>query len=355
MLMELLGFILAILISFYLLAQVTDTYFIPALERISEKNNVPSDVAGTTLMAMGSSAPELFIALVAVFKPGGHVEIGMGTIVGSALFNVLVIVGAAALARRAVLSWQPILRDVSFYLLSIVLLAWVFFNDTITIVEALILMGLYGGYIFVAIKWKKWFPYQDDATEVETPPDVDKVKKIKILRFLLSPFDGLMKLTYPKIKFHWAVFAISIAWISLLSWVLVESAIHVSHALNIPEAIIALTVLAIGTSIPDLISSYLVAKDGKGGMAISNAIGSNIFDMLVGLGLPWLMVMLLYDSPIEVVSENLFVSIILLFSSVVLVFLMLAYRRWIIRKQTGIILIGIYVVYLVWQVMDAIF
>lgn len=353
--MELLAFIIAILISFYMLAQVTDAYFIPALERISEKNNVPSDVAGTTLMAMGSSAPELFIALIAVFKPGDHLEIGMGTIVGSALFNVLVIVGAAALARQATLSWQPIMRDVTFYLLSIFILGWVFLNDKITTVEAFILIGLYVVYIFVVMKWKKWFPYRDDATEVESPPDVDKVKKFKVLRFVLSPFDGLMKRTYPKIKYHWAVFAISIGWISLLSWVLVESAIHVSHALHVPEAIIALTVLAIGTSIPDLISSYLVAKNGKGGMAISNAIGSNIFDILGGLGLPWLIVLLFYNQPIEVVSKNFFISIVLLFSSVVIVFLLLAYRRWIIRKQTGIILIGIYVGYLVWQVMAAIF
>jgi len=348
--MELLLFTLAILISFYMLAQVTDSYFIPALERISEKNKISSDVAGTTLMAMGSSAPELFIALIAVFKPGGHEEIGMGTIVGSALFNILVIIGAAAIARRATLSWQPILRDVAFYLLSIFVLAWVFFNNFITIPEAIILLLIYVGYIFAVMKWKKWFPYRDDAEEVEKEVDVDKVKKYKFLRLILKPFDLLMRVTYPKISFHWAVFAISIGWISALSWVLVESAIYISHALNVPEAIIALTVLAIGTSVPDLISSYLVAKDGKGGMAISNAIGSNIFDILVGLGLPWLIALLFYKNEVEVISKNLFTSVVVLFSSVIIVFFLLAWRRWIIRKQTGIILIGVYIAYLIWQI-----
>lgn len=350
--MELLVFTLAILVSFYMLAQVTDNYFIPALERISEKNNISSDVAGTTLMAMGSSAPELFIALIAVFKPGGHEEIGMGTIVGSALFNILVIIGAAALARRATLSWQPILRDVSFYLISIGVLAWVFFNNFITVPEAIILIAIYLAYIFAVMNWKKWFPYKDDAEEVEQSVDVDKVKKYKLIRIVLKPFDGIMKITYPPIKYHWVVFAISIAWISLLSWVLVESAIHVSHVLNVPEAIIALTVLAIGTSVPDLISSYLVAKDGKGGMAVSNAIGSNIFDILIGLGLPWLLVLLFFGEKVEVFSQNLWVSVVVLFSSVVVVFLLLAWRRWIIRKQTGIILIGIYVAYLIWQIVS---
>ena len=352
MTMELLLFTLAILLSFYMLAQVTDAYFIPALELISEKNRISSDVAGTTLMALGSSAPELFIALIAVFKPGGHEEIGMGTIVGSALFNILVIIGAAAIARRATLSWQPILRDVVFYLLSIFVLAWVFFNNYITIPEAIILLVIYVGYIFAVMRWKKWFPYPDDAEEVEKQVDVDKVKKFKFLRFILKPFDLLMRITYPKIRFHWAVFFFFFVWISALSWVLVESAIHVSHALNVPEAIIALTVLAIGTSVPDLISSYLVAKDGKGGMAISNAIGSNIFDVLVGLGLPWLIALLFYKDEVEVVSKNLFSSVIVLFSSVVIVFLLLAWRRWIIRKQTGIFLIGVYILYLVWQIVS---
>lgn len=352
MIMELLLFTLAILISFYMLTQVTDAYFIPALERISEKNNISSDVAGTTLMAMGSSAPELFIALIAVFKPGGHEEIGMGTIVGSALFNILVIIGTAALARRATLSWQPILRDVFFYLISIGVLAWVFFNNYITIPESIILLIIYVGYIFAVMNWKKWFPYKDDAEEVEKKVDVGKVRRFKFLRLLLIPFDKIMRLTYPRIKYHWPVFAISIIWISILSWVLVESAIYVSYALNVPEAIIALTVLAIGTSVPDLISSYLVAKDGKGGMAISNAIGSNIFDVLVGLGLPWLIALLFYKDEVEVISRNLFTSIIVLFSSVIIVFLLLAWRRWIIRKQTGFILIGIYVAYLLWQILS---
>lgn len=348
---ELVIYTLLILVSFYLLAQVTDAYFIPALERISERNNIPSDVAGTTLMAMGSSAPELFIALIAVFRPGGHEEIGMGTIVGSALFNILVIIGAAAMARKATLSWQPLVREVFFYLMSVALLGYVFYNNHISVLEASMMIAVYVFYIFAVIKWKKWLPYKDDAEEVEHSVDIDKINRYKFLRMIVRPLNWMMRISYPKIKYHWAIFIISIIWISLLSWLLVESAIHISHALDIPEAIIALTVLAIGTSVPDLISSYLVAKDGKGGMAVSNAIGSNIFDVLIGLGLPWLIALTVFGRKVEVVKDNLITSVMLLFGSVVLVFLLIALKKWKINKMTGGLLIAVYIGYILWQVL----
>ncbi|MGM0566720.1 MAG: calcium/sodium antiporter [Bacteroidota bacterium] len=348
--MELTGFIIAILISFYMLAQVTDAFFIPALERISERYKISSDVAGTTLMAMGSSAPELFIALVAVFRPGGHEEIGMGTIVGSALFNILVIIGAASLARKATLAWQPVVRDVLFYLISIAILGIVFYTTAITLLETLLLLGLYLVYIFAVMKWKKWFPYKDDAVYVEKPVKTIRSKRYRIFRKIVTPFDYILRVSFPSLKFHWGVFFISLFWISFLSWVLVESAIKLSYAFQVPEAIIALTVLAVGTSVPDLISSYLVAKDGKGGMAVSNAIGSNIFDVLVGLGLPWFIALVFLQKEVEVLTQNLFTSVVLLFGSVIIVFVLIALRKWVIKPQTGFILIGIYIAYLVWQV-----
>ena len=78
------------LISFYLLARVCDEYFVESLDKIAKKLKMSSDAAGATLMAVGSSAPELFVAAIALLKPGDHAALGMGTIVGSALFNILV-------------------------------------------------------------------------------------------------------------------------------------------------------------------------------------------------------------------------------------------------------------------------
>lgn len=345
---------IVLVLAFYLIAQVSDKYFIPSLDSISKKLNISSDIAGATFMAVGSSAPELFIALIAVFHPGGHEEIGMGTIVGSALFNVLAIIGAVALVRKAIVSWQPILRDTLFYLLSIAVITVIFLNDDISFFESLLLLGLYLFYILAIIFWKKIFPYKDDAVKVEETENVNTVKRYRLFHLLIRPIDFILSLTFPNTRYYFWNFLISIIWIAFLSWALVESAIEISTILNIPEGIIALTVLAVGTSVPDLIASLLVAKKGFGGMAISNAIGSNIFDILLGLGLPWIIALTFYKDTIKVSSNNIFSSVVLLFSSVIVVFLLLGYHKWEVRKPTGVLLLTLYIAYLVWQILSVI-
>ena len=104
--MTLIVLCLVLLLSFYLIAKVCDEYFIESLDQIAKKLKMSHDIAGATLMAIGSSAPELCIAVIALVKPGNHEAIGMGTIVGSAIFNILVIIGASAVVRNTILKWQ---------------------------------------------------------------------------------------------------------------------------------------------------------------------------------------------------------------------------------------------------------
>lgn len=330
-----------------MIAKIADDYFVGSLDKIAKRFNMSSDMAGATLMAIGSSAPELFISIIALVKPGDHGEVGMGTIVGSALFNVLVIIGAAALIKKAVLPWQPIVRDLLFYALSIAALIWAFMDGVITIDNAIVLVVLYLVYLFVVFKWRDWFPYKEEEY-VEEHEEIDP-EEYSGWKRVLKPVDWLIGKCFPgKQHFYW-VFAISILFIAALSWVLVESAVEISVILNIPAAIVALTVLAAGTSIPDLMSSIIVARQGRGAMAISNAFGSNIFDILVGLGVPWL-VMLFVASAIEVSTTNMYSSIILLFATVLITLLLLVFRKWKIGKGIGLFLIGLYVLYVIWAV-----
>ena len=172
-----------------------------------------------------------------------------------------------------------------------------------------------------------------------------KIRREQIYIILLSKF-------FLSERHYIFNFFISIIFIGGLSWVLVESAVMISNILHIPKAIIALTVLAIGTSIPDLISSIIVARQGRGGMAISNALGSNIFDILIGLGIPWMIILLLTDGPLVVGKENLFSSVILLFASVLVVLFILLVRKWKIGKYSGMFLIGVYLTYLIWAISN---
>ncbi len=137
-------------------------------------------------------------------------------------------------------------------------------------------------------------------------------------------------------------------FIAIISWFLVEYAVVFANAIGLPPVIIALTVLAAGTSVPDLISSIIVARQGRGEMAIANAIGSNIFDILVGLGLPWLIAAtVLGMQVVHVGVEDLWTSTIVLLSTVVLLFVFLTTGRVLSRKE-GWVLVASYVAFAIW-------
>ncbi len=336
---------LILLLCFVLLARIVDLFFIASLDKISKDLRLSSDAAGATLMAVGSSAPELFVALFAVLKPGQHQAIGIGSIVGSAIFNLLIIVGVAAFVskKNTKLTWQPIIRDLLFYTITVAFLVWFISDKTFTITEAVVFLGVYVLYVLAVIYWRKLLPYSDMKF---TEPEDAHGEHNKFTR----PIDWFLHLIFPSPKHYYFVFLFSIVLIAAISYVLVEVAVVSALILGIPEAIIALTVLAVGTSVPDLISSAIVARQGRGDMAVSNAIGSNIFDILVGLGLPFLIVML---GSGEVISAggDLVVSSVILFASVIILFILLLISKWKIGKITGVLLISMYFFYLIWEIL----
>ena len=342
--MQIILYALAMLFSFVLLARLVDQFFVASLDKISKDLRLSSDAAGATLMAVGSSAPELFVALFAVLKPGNHEVIGIGSIVGSALFNLLFIGGAVALICKTKLTWQPVLRDILFYLVAVALLLWGILDGDFSIWNAIAFLALYIIYVLAVVKWRKILPYPDK----EFKPEEKTTECVE--KGITSWIDKPLCFLFPSPEKYYWVFSFSILLIAGLSWILVESAIHISHLLNIPEAIIALTVLAIGTSIPDLISSLVVARQGRGDMAVSNAIGSNIFDILIGLGIPFLIVILL-GKDIQAGGKDLMISSVVLFGSLVIFFGLLLIKRWKIDWMTGAILIGLYLFYIVRETM----
>ncbi|XP_070773158.1 sodium/potassium/calcium exchanger 3-like [Enoplosus armatus] len=134
---------------FYALAIICDDYFVPSLEKISENLQLSEDVAGATFMAAGSSAPELFTSLIGVFITKG--DVGVGTIVGSAVFNILVIIGLSGIfaGQTVVLTWWSLFRDSTYYILSVLTLIMVIYDATVVWWESLLLMTMYGVYIII--------------------------------------------------------------------------------------------------------------------------------------------------------------------------------------------------------------
>ncbi|KAK7891236.1 hypothetical protein WMY93_023199 [Mugilogobius chulae] len=139
--------ILGMMYMFVSLAIVCDEFFVPALGVITDKLAISDDVAGATFMAAGGSAPELFTSLIGVFI--AHSNVGIGTIVGSAVFNILFVIGMCALFSREMLhlTWWPLFRDVSFYILDLVMLIVFFLDSVILWWESLMLVGGYTLYV----------------------------------------------------------------------------------------------------------------------------------------------------------------------------------------------------------------
>ena len=348
-----LGCLIVMALAVYLLAIVTDKFFIVSLDRISHQWRLPSDVAGASLMAMGSSAPELAIALLALFKSGGaHSDVGIGTIVGSAVFNILVITGVSAIAMPAQVTWRVVVRDVVMYVASIALLLMTFANGRIGLLEASAFLLLYAIYLFLLIQWKA--SPEGVSLSSETPPE----------HAAPEPASGLLHRVHGRLESgigflmgdphgqYIRTFLVSVVCIAAISWVLVDAAVLFAGAIGLPPVIVALTILAAGTSVPDLVASIIVARQGRGEMAIANAVGSNIFDILIGLGLPWMLVLLIQGGTVQVGTGELWFSAIILLSTVILLFIFLTTER-ILNRLEGWVLLGVYGAYVVWTWIDS--
>jgi len=337
--------LLIIVTSVYLLSIITDAYFIVSLDEIARKLRLPNNVAGASLMAMGSSAPELAIALFALFTAGGsHSDVGIGTIVGSAIFNILVITGVSAVVNPAHISWKVITRDILMYALGVILLLVTIYDGRVTLLEALLYLVMYAIYLLILSRWDAYVEDTDVMGVAEERVEQARCCADLYHRMTAAISRGIGLLAGDARKSYMRAFLVSIAFVAVISYALAESAVILAEAIHVPAVVVALTVLAAGTSVPDMFASIAVARQGRGDMAIANAVGSNIFDILVGLGLPWVLAIALGSEAIAVDTAGLMTSAFLLFGTVLLLFIFLLTKLKLSRWE-GWALLGIYAAY----------
>uniref|UniRef100_A0A3B4X851 Sodium/potassium/calcium exchanger 1 n=1 Tax=Seriola lalandi dorsalis TaxID=1841481 RepID=A0A3B4X851_SERLL len=549
---------------FVALAIVCDEFFVPALEVITVRMEISDDVAGATFMAAGGSAPELFTSLIGVFI--SHSNVGIGTIVGSAVFNILFVIGMCAIFSREMLhlTWWPLFRDVTFYILDLIMLIIFFLDSVILWWESILLVMGYISYVSFmkfnsqieqAVKTQlnkhmsivKVWTAEEPEKESEAPPPPppaaapppapkaeekskpepepppssphrskppsdsqdDKARlrvrpvlqrggssaslhntslRSTIFQLMIHTLDPLgedgdqkpkseqaaaadppggaaaepstsqppkteettektsdqpdeskaaaaaggsdgsggsdedesdgeessdsgegegdndeddddgnkeeeekeeaeeeneplslewpetrrkqatylfllpivfpLWLTLPDVRnlasrrYFVMTFIGSILWIGVFSYLMVWWAHQVGETIGISEEIMGLTILAAGTSIPDLITSVIVARKGLGDMAVSSSVGSNIFDITVGLPVPWLIYTLLNNGkPVTVSSNGLFCAIVLLFLMLIFVIVSIAVCRWKMSRMLGLTMFVLYFVFLVLSVL----
>jgi K+-dependent Na+/Ca+ exchanger-like protein len=342
------GSLLIIAVSVYLLSIITDEYFIISLDEISKKLRLPNNVAGASLMAMGSSAPELAIAIFALFTASGaHSDVGIGTIVGSAIFNILVITGVSAVANPAHISWKVITRDILMYAIGVIMLLFTIYDGTVTVLEAFVYLLVYAVYLLILYKWDTYVKDTDVVGIVETSIERERCCGDFYHRVTAAISKAIGRLVGNARKSYLRAFFVSIAFVAIISYALAESAVAFAEAVHVPAVVVALTVLAAGTSVPDMFASMAVARQGRGDMAIANAVGSNIFDILVGLGLPWILAMALGSSAVHIDTTGLMASALLLFGTVILLFIFLLTKLKLSRWE-GWVLLAIYGAYVVY-------
>ncbi|GJQ78445.1 hypothetical protein Trydic_g11564 [Trypoxylus dichotomus] len=166
--------VVGVIYMFVALAIVCDEFFVPALDVIIEKLDIQDDVAGATFMAAGGSAPELFTSVIGVFV--SFDDVGIGTIVGSAVFNILFVIGMCALFSKTVLTltWWPLFRDCFFYSASLITLILFFRDNYIHTYEAFILFCFYVAYVSFMKwnqpmeRWVKKILYKNKVTRVRS-------------------------------------------------------------------------------------------------------------------------------------------------------------------------------------------
>ena len=176
------------------------------------------------------------------------------------------------------------------------------------------------------------------------------------------PYMALFWLTIPDVRVSAAgwrgmkpyiAFILSILYIGILSFFMVRWAEDVGYALGVPTVVMGLTILAAGTSVPDLLSSVIVAKMGEGDMAVSSSIGSNIFDVLIGLPVPWFLFNVIKWENVQIDADNLMISIFVLILMLVAVLVTLYACEWTMNKSMGVIMILFYGIFVAQDLLRA--
>ena len=395
------GAIIHFLLALYVLAglaSVCDDYFVPSLEKITQKLRMRSDVAGATFMAAGDSAPELFTSIIGVFITKS--DIGLGTIVGSAAFNILFIVAICGLFAGSALhlSRWPLLRDSFCYLSSIAALIAISYDKKVYWYEALLLVCMYLLYVVIMYFnqgledcFERLTGFNKENVDIErnnfeegtsllkhdkqdiqdrkNTSSADEDQEVRIIdqsddspfsfpqglisrsRWIMAlPVTCLLYVTIPDCRkekwenWYLLSFFVSVLWIALLTYVLVWMVSIIGFTLGIPDVILGLTLLAAGSSAPEVISSVMVARRGDGDMAVSNTIGSNVIDILLCLGLPWLLKTTVVDlgGHVDVLSVSIIYTLIFLIGTVIVTLIFVVLNKWYLNKCLGMIFLFLY-------------
>lgn len=309
--MDMLIQFLLLIAGFVMLVNGAD-WFVEGVAGIAEKFGIPQLVIGLTIVAMGTSAPEAAVSITSAMK--GNAGITIGNVVGSNILNVLIILGLTAVITNVAVQKSTIRYEIPFMLMiTLVLLGMGITGGNITFKEGIILWILfivYLTYLFIMAKKKK-----EEKVDSEKRP---------VWKLLLMGIVG----------------AVLVVWGADVT---VDAASAIAKIFGMSERLIGLTIVALGTSLPELVTSVTAARKGKADIAIGNIVGSNVFNILFVVGTTALVTPVIFET-------NFIIDTIVAFGAGILLWLGVAKHKE-LRRPAGIIMLLAYAGYFVYLIL----
>ena len=306
--------ILLIIIGFVLLIIGADL-LVDGASGIAKKFHIPEIIIGLTIVSIGTSMPELFVSITSALE--GHSDMAIGNVIGSNLSNLLLILGLSTMIKPVVFQKETRLYEIPMCLAStLILMLFCNTNAKISIVESAVLLVLFCMFILYTIFMAKK-ESQKNIVEI----DVKEEKKNSTLKDIVFIILGIVGL---KIGGDLAV----------------DNAVVVANYFNLSEKLISLTILAIGTSLPELVTSVTAAVKGNSDIAIGNIIGSNIFNILLIIGVSSMIHPITYN-----MSYNFDISILVISTIILAIFPFIPPKDKMSRAN-GVIYFLMYLMYL---------
>lgn len=306
--------VVLLVMGFVMLIKGAD-WFVEGASKIADRFGIPQLVIGLTIVAMGTSAPEAAVSIASALK--GSAEITIGNVLGSNILNVLIILGLTAVVRAIAVQKSTIKYEIPFTVLVTVLLGVLGLADgTISRLEGIILWAFFIIYLLYLFKMAK--DGQQEAEETQKEEKRDPMWKLVFLVII-----GVVLIVFG-------------------SDVSVDAATALAKIFGMSERLIGLTIVALGTSLPELVTSVTAAIKGKADIAVGNVVGSNIFNILLVVGTTALITPVAY-------SANFMVDTITAVAIMVLLFVCVLPKKK-LGRPAGIIMLAGYVVYFIYLI-----
>ncbi len=300
--------ILLLITGFIVLIKSADL-FVDGASALAMKLNVPEIVIGLTIVAFGTSAPELFVNVFSALN--GETDIALGNVIGSNIMNILLILGVAGLITPLTCEKNTVWKEIPFSLLAALVL-FIISNDMlidgyssmVTRSDGMILLLFFAIFLI--------YTFGIDNVSMRENPEIKPLSSFMLPAYIIAGFTGL----------------------GAGGNLVVNSAVAIAEAAGISSRIIGLTVVAVGTSLPELVTSAIAAYKGRTELAIGNVVGSNIFNILLVLGITSIV------SPIPVTKKvNVELSVLIVASLLLFLTMFTGGKRKLDRWEAGIFLL----------------